>query len=363
MSEEFDPAWEYWTPNDPEVAEILGRVATGYDAFGSEFRTEDDRGRASGIRFGRGNPDNFNGRLAPVKRSVDDKELPPLTMCRGCAHLFRPNRPGQQFCDRTCLPAAAEPVVRVCGLCRIEYLTKRPGQVYCCAVCSGVAAGQGRMTVDREVLDALLSDGLTVKEAAKTLGVPYITCYTILYRRGVRTPRKTLSVRTCPTCGVEYRPTRLVQVVCSMRCRKLPGKARTLPEMGVCISCENEFRPARSRQWFCSRVCAGRAGVAARKYPVRESSMTLEQAKAKIRSGSRFGDVFPDVAEVDREELKRWFVYDHHWQPAEVLQAEVVKQARHMGYTGDVCQRCQACQMVRVGACLRCEKCGETTGC
>lgn len=37
--------------------------------------------------------------------------------------------------------------------------------------------------------------------------------------------------------------------------------------------------------------------------------------------------------------------------------------ARAKGYTGDVCVKCQGCRLVRNGSCLRCEDCGETTGC
>lgn len=37
--------------------------------------------------------------------------------------------------------------------------------------------------------------------------------------------------------------------------------------------------------------------------------------------------------------------------------------ARAKGYTGDICIQCQGCRMVRNGACLRCEDCGQTTGC
>lgn len=32
-------------------------------------------------------------------------------------------------------------------------------------------------------------------------------------------------------------------------------------------------------------------------------------------------------------------------------------------YTGDICIHCQSARMRRVGTCLRCDNCGDTTGC
>ncbi len=37
--------------------------------------------------------------------------------------------------------------------------------------------------------------------------------------------------------------------------------------------------------------------------------------------------------------------------------------ARAMGYTGDVCPDCGVMNMVRNGMCLKCMRCGATTGC
>mgnify|MGYP001257441557 FL=1 len=46
--------------------------------------------------------------------------------------------------------------------------------------------------------------------------------------------------------------------------------------------------------------------------------------------------------------------------PAAVAPLEV---ARERGFTGDICMRCGGSQMVRNGTCLKCNECGETTGC
>ena len=43
--------------------------------------------------------------------------------------------------------------------------------------------------------------------------------------------------------------------------------------------------------------------------------------------------------------------------------AERIRLARQKGYEGDPCPKCGQLTLVRSGACLRCDTCGETTGC
>lgn len=43
--------------------------------------------------------------------------------------------------------------------------------------------------------------------------------------------------------------------------------------------------------------------------------------------------------------------------------ADKIRQAKLKGYTGDICTNCQSITMVRNGTCLKCETCGETSGC
>ena len=40
-----------------------------------------------------------------------------------------------------------------------------------------------------------------------------------------------------------------------------------------------------------------------------------------------------------------------------------MRSARALGFTGDICTNCGGSQMVRNGTCLKCNECGETTGC
>jgi ribonucleoside-diphosphate reductase alpha chain len=52
-----------------------------------------------------------------------------------------------------------------------------------------------------------------------------------------------------------------------------------------------------------------------------------------------------------------------NYTPVAGTQAERIRQARQKGYEGDPCANCQALMLVRSGACLRCDNCGQTSGC
>jgi len=42
---------------------------------------------------------------------------------------------------------------------------------------------------------------------------------------------------------------------------------------------------------------------------------------------------------------------------------ERIRIAKQKGYEGDPCTNCGALMLVRSGACLRCDNCGQTSGC
>jgi hypothetical protein len=110
--------------------------------------------------------------------------------------------------------------------------------------------------------------------------------------------------------------------------------------------------------------------------------VTLEDAKAAIRAGALYGDVFEQFPEGDpaRAELPRWF-NEEPGVPNLAARTPVVpspvpaspptpmvpkitrQQAARAGYTGDECPVCQGMRMTRNGSCLKCEECGSTTGC
>ena len=52
-----------------------------------------------------------------------------------------------------------------------------------------------------------------------------------------------------------------------------------------------------------------------------------------------------------------------NYAPVAGTQLDRIRQARQKGYEGDPCSNCQALMLVRSGACMRCDNCGQTTGC
>ena len=52
-----------------------------------------------------------------------------------------------------------------------------------------------------------------------------------------------------------------------------------------------------------------------------------------------------------------------NYTPVAGTQSEKIRQARQKGYEGDPCPNCQQMTLVRSGACMKCDTCGETTGC
>ncbi|MCS6864386.1 MAG: LAGLIDADG family homing endonuclease, partial [Gemmataceae bacterium] len=51
------------------------------------------------------------------------------------------------------------------------------------------------------------------------------------------------------------------------------------------------------------------------------------------------------------------------YSPVAGTLSERIRQARQKGYEGDPCPNCQQLTLVRSGACMRCDTCGQTTGC
>jgi ribonucleoside-diphosphate reductase alpha chain len=52
-----------------------------------------------------------------------------------------------------------------------------------------------------------------------------------------------------------------------------------------------------------------------------------------------------------------------NYTPVVGTQSDKIRTARLKGYEGDPCPNCQQMTLVRSGACMKCDTCGETTGC
>lgn len=136
MPEQFDPEWEYFTPADPEIAELLGvpdcRFETLRTAGGG------DNAVNLGCRYGRGNPDRY---LPPEPGFVPVEDRPGAIgpgQCPTCGETFTGTHSGQIHCCRECVPRPGR--VRVlkaaaCGTCRKPFRRLYARQRFCCRKC------------------------------------------------------------------------------------------------------------------------------------------------------------------------------------------------------------------------------------
>lgn len=89
--------------------------------------------------------------------------------------------------------------------------------------------------------------------------------------------------------------------------------------------------------------------------------LDLDCAVALMQGGVRFGDVYPDVAPADRDELRRVFVTDPSCGPRQ--KSETATRPVLPTATGDTCKKCGG-MLVRAGKCLYCPLgCGSEGEC
>ena len=77
-------------------------------------------------------------------------------------------------------------------------------------------------------------------------------------------------------------------------------------------------------------------------------------------------DEFVYVADVPAAASGILVLWPDEFRPVKAKPAAAIatrEQSRAAGYEGDPCKRCGALMLVRNGACLKCDSCGETTGC
>jgi hypothetical protein len=224
----IDPSWEYFTP-DPEVAEVLRTERVDFaDLMDSRlYKT-----RNQGLRFGRGNPDAFIGRIAPKRYEVERADLRHRP-CKTCGEFFLPERTSRRYCSRDCSPSPGAPRLhldRPCQVCNALFRPESAGTKYCSVRCTGVA-----------------QRGPNYKP-----------------RRASASPvcRPKRADRPCSTCGVQFHPTCDTARFCSRKCSDL-ARRRPEPSDG-CKFCGAPIPPSRSRNQsvarvFCSKSCKNRA--------------------------------------------------------------------------------------------------------
>lgn len=99
MPVEFDPDWEYWV-GDPEITDLLDE-ADDADPMARLWDYRLVEHESLGLRFGRGNPDFFRGRLARPKRQSDRPDIPRIN-CKACRMGFQPTHRTKKYCSRKC---------------------------------------------------------------------------------------------------------------------------------------------------------------------------------------------------------------------------------------------------------------------
>ena len=91
----------------------------------------------------------------------------------------------------------------------------------------------------------------------------------------------------------------------------------------------------------------------------------VESAKAAVEGAPGTGHQAPgpDPAQRPTPDAQRPDPNAQRPTPGATALAEQVRVARLKGYEGDPCTNCGAFTMVRNGVCLKCDSCGETSGC
>jgi predicted nucleic acid-binding Zn ribbon protein len=174
----IDPAWEYWTPEDPEIAEIIAKSAkgsSGFDLLGVEEWRSNKAGALIGLRFGKGNPDKFNGRLAPSRPITQRAESRcQFVRCPVCSRGFKQYRADRVYCSNRCsLTETAQrrrvrPSATKCS-CGEGFEPLYTDQRFCSRQCAGRTGG-GVVRLDHEHLLTLWDSGIGTTEIARQVG-------------------------------------------------------------------------------------------------------------------------------------------------------------------------------------------------
>jgi hypothetical protein len=244
----------------------------------------------------------------------------------------------------------------------------------------------------RRKVEKLHDAGMTPRQIATTLGIPAHTVNRDMRR--LRLPPRRVSVYVPPPAPAPaaWRPSAFgAALLDALRAAPCPMAAQWLV---LQVGNPERFK----KDLFNAHQTLRRLALRSLVVPIRVLSprltywslaeripMSLEDALELLNRGVPFGDVYPHVEEMNRDPLKNWYcqraglpnliareaaheiartgvVVPVHSAPAESPTASLIA-ARSAGYTGDICSHCQGSRMIRAGACMRCEDCGQTTGC
>lgn len=146
MPEEFDPAWEYFTP-DPEIEDESPEVSLDF------YR--------DGLRFGCGNPDTERCYTPGGGKSPEE------TACEGCGKVFLKSRLNARRCSKKCGGRDEIPESRICR-CGKPFRPQRKTSFFCSVICTG-RVYENKTLVDGDRFLELLKAGIGIGEAAHLL--------------------------------------------------------------------------------------------------------------------------------------------------------------------------------------------------
>lgn len=154
MPPHIDESWEYWEP-DPEIAEVMEFQEDIFKGIDFTRRRE----FSLGLRFGKGSPDRFWGRLAPMKWKPRDL-LEPIQdrICKGCGNWFSPDRKERKFCRRECA-FKFRGSIRIlkdstCQTCKNTFRPYWSTQRFCSLKCGSVVGNRAAVMANTKKFDA-----------------------------------------------------------------------------------------------------------------------------------------------------------------------------------------------------------------
>lgn len=143
----IDPEWEYWEP-DEEIAEILAESGACRHPFDLLSDNRLYKTGYLGLRYGNGNPDTCNFRLAPER--VNQRELVGKKECKKCGEVFYPDRFSRMYCSNECYPRPGKARVladKSCAFCGETFRPKEASRRYCSLACVGKSQRKGNVAV------------------------------------------------------------------------------------------------------------------------------------------------------------------------------------------------------------------------
>lgn len=255
MSEQFNPEWEYWVP-DEEIQEIaFNHRLDGFDGLSLNPESFSDKQILTGIRFGKGNPDNCRFKLGKEKRTREYNDLP-IVKCV-CGELFKCRKRDSKYCSIHCRLMYNQFDAQ-CSNCYSSFRKNSPNR--CIVWCSDECR---REILSRTSIKCMRGN---CKKRFNVSRDNTKYCSHVCYLKSIRTDRvvkphyKSLPEKRCANTkckGVMFQPSRSVRLYCSKSCASLVRKKYGDKECAW-FECMKRFVPVNKNVVCCSKSCSNR---------------------------------------------------------------------------------------------------------